>query len=153
MFGFASAPFRGKRAPRLAAMAAILLTLVLAFPASAAGESDLKFATPRSPLPPLAITFAAATSAEVEFLISSVRPYIERGDSFDIVSGSPENLSRGASVGTIDGWAQQLHAAKRQTAHGPQLLLELTRQAGIKAKVAGVVRPGCQFVHHHFTPG
>jgi hypothetical protein len=60
-------------------------------------------------LPPITITFAANSSAEVNSLIRQDASYIGAGDSFDLVSGMPE--SRSLDVGELNHWASELRAA------------------------------------------
>jgi len=71
--------------------------------------TDFELARLPTPLPHLDITFAANSTREVESLIGKIAPYIEPGDSFDLVSGSPERTP--LNVSAINLWASLLRSA------------------------------------------
>ena len=90
----------------------LLITVLLAVsggnPASSE-SSSLGPATKLAPLPSISITFAANSTAEVNSLVNTDRSYIEPGDSFDLVSGTPSTSP--LAVGEINYWASLLRAA------------------------------------------
>ena len=94
---------------------AIATTVVLVLTGSAGGTrgsvpaTDMHAASAFLPLPGLGITFAANSTAEVNSLIATDRPYIQPGDSFDLASGNPENTT--LNTGEINHWASLLREA------------------------------------------
>ncbi len=88
---------------------AVVAAVVLATVGLASQSSPPATGSGFAPLPHLAITFAANSSSEVRFLLTSARPYLEPGDSFDLVSGSPENST--LSVSNLQRWSEELRAA------------------------------------------
>ena len=88
----------------------------------------------------LSITFAADSNLEVNFLLTTARFYVESGDSFDLVSGSPENSSLG--VRNIDNEAQELHSAYPQDtvyAHTAGIAHYSSMAAGVGSDVSGIL--------------
>jgi len=97
-------------------------------------------APPPAPLPSLDITFAANSTEEVESLLTTVRPYIEPGDSFDLVSGSPENST--LSVPNVNRWAAELRDAfpgHPIYAHTAGLTHYAEMAAGVGTNVSGIL--------------
>ena len=89
---------------------AALLVGINASRSSVPTDSELSLAKEHFPaLPHLDIDFAANSTAEVESLITTDRPYIEPGDSFDLDSGSPSELS--LNMTALNDWAGLLHGA------------------------------------------
>lgn len=93
----------------------------------------------------LSITFSAKSSAEVRSLVQS-RAYIQEGDSFDLVSGSPASLP--LATGLIDQWASMLRSAYPTAdifAHtaGVAHFEELARHAG----------PSLSGIYYDYEPG
>jgi len=103
---------RGSRGVLLVAASvavAVSLVLVIGYGVLGWGSSGASTPPPLRPASGLSITFAANSEAEVNFLLTTARPYIASNDSFDLVSGSPENSS--LSVSNVNHEAQELHAA------------------------------------------
>jgi hypothetical protein len=93
-----------------------------------------------TPLPTLAITFDANTSAEVTTLLTTIRPYVLPGDSFDLVSGSPE--SSPLSVTNVNHWAAELRETFPSAtiyAHTAGISNYGTLSAGVRGNVTGVL--------------
>jgi hypothetical protein len=103
------------------------------------GVSGASPSTPTGPVSNLSITFAADSDAEVNFLLDQARAYISPGDSFDLVSGSPEDS--GPRVSNVINEAQELSAAfpgRTIYSHTAGIANYRTMASGIGSKVAGV---------------
>lgn len=97
-------------------------------------------------LPSLSITFAANSSAEVETLLTTLRPYVEPGDAFDLVSGSP--ASSPLNVANLDRWAAELRSAFPGDA-------VYAHTAGVAhfGEVAAGVGPNVSGIYYDYEPG
>lgn len=91
----------------VAAVAALLLEFPGVLSVSGAASSS-QLSDGLVALPHLDITFAANSTAEVTSLITTDKPYIEAGDSFDLDSGSPSTMP--LNVTAINYWASLLRA-------------------------------------------
>lgn len=89
---------------------------------------------------PLAFTFAANSSAEVQTLLTTLRPYVLPGDAFDLVSGSPEGVP--LSLTNLNRWAAELRSAYPSNAiyaHTAGVANYATVAAGVSSDFAGVL--------------
>jgi len=121
------------------AIAALLVDTAMPTISSGSENSGLALAREYPTLPHLNITFAANSTAEVESLITTDQPYIRAGDSFDLDSGSPSNLS--LNLTAINYWASLLHAAYPKTAiyaHTSGLAHFATLAAGVNRDISAI---------------
>jgi hypothetical protein len=86
-----------------------LLLGSLAHGAGGTDNSLVRVASDFTPPVNVSIVFAANNSGEVKSLLTTDKPYIRAGDSFELVSGVP--WKRSLNLSQIDSWAGQLRAA------------------------------------------
>ena len=137
-------PVLSRRGGRRMAAFGLTVAVVALLLGQSAGTSpspspNAAVSTAVASLPRFSITFAANSTAEVTSLVTTDKPYIRSGDSFDLDSGSPSKLP--LNVTAINYWASLLRAAYPKAviyAHTSGLAHLATLAAGVSKNISGV---------------